>query len=230
MDAPLVLQQRLHRRRQRVPRGDLIGEQRVAAHRWNDVAVQQRGLRRPRQEAPVRMPGLGEDLRLLVGVAPHLRNVRMAGYAAEEGVDAEGADVQRDALQVLQRQVLVREGQHLVLQPGAADRGHRVGRQRLAQVDALHDGPAGGGLRGDRQGHGVASGSVEAIVTPRQPQRPGMRMRYSVRRPSSGRSSSASKSCQGQRFACRRHRHNVRATIHGARAIVASTCGRSSRR
>ena len=46
VDALLVLQQRLHRRRQRVPGGVLVGEQRVAAHRRNDVAVQQRGLRR----------------------------------------------------------------------------------------------------------------------------------------------------------------------------------------
>jgi hypothetical protein len=47
------------------------------------------------------MPGLGEDLRLLIGIALHLRDVWMAAHAAEVGVGAEGAELQRDALQVL---------------------------------------------------------------------------------------------------------------------------------
>ncbi len=63
--------------------------------------------------------------------------------------------MQRDALQVLQRQRLVGKGQHLVRQPGLAQPGHGVGRQRQAQVEAVHDGAAGCGLRGDGQRHGV---------------------------------------------------------------------------
>ena len=79
----------------------------------------------------------------------------MAGDAAEVGVAAAGAEVQRDPLQILERQILVRKAQQLLREPGLAQPRHGVGSQRLAQLDALHGGAAGRGLRGDGHEHGM---------------------------------------------------------------------------
>ncbi len=155
VDALLVLQQRLHRRRQRFPCGVLIGEQRVAADGRNDVAVEHGGGRRAREEAPIRVPRFGEDRRLLLGLATHLRDVRMAGHRAEVRIDAERADRRREALEVLQLQLLIRKRDDLMLQPLRANRSNLLRRERPAQIDTFDQRTARCLLRRDSHAHDV---------------------------------------------------------------------------
>ena len=72
--------------------------------------------RRARQKAPVGVPVLGEDRRLLVGLALHLRDVRMAGDRVEVRIDAERPDRPARSARGLQLQSADRE----TPAPGAA--------------------------------------------------------------------------------------------------------------
>ena len=75
--------------------------------------------------------------------------MRMAGDSLEIRIGAERAQRAGKAFQVGHRHRLVGEGQHLVRQPGLPQLGNLRGAERLAQVDAVHQRTAGGGLYGE---------------------------------------------------------------------------------
>ena len=83
------------------------------------------------------MPRLGEDRRLLVGLAKHLRDVRVPGHRAEVRIDAERADRFGETLDVFELQLLIDKREHLVLQPQRSNGRDLLVRERLAQVDAF---------------------------------------------------------------------------------------------
>ena len=105
-----------------------------------------------RQEAPVGVPVVGEDRRLLVGLALHLGDVRVIGEAAQIGVVAEHTEPQGEPLELVARQVLVGERHDEVVEPGGPDLADRRIRHRAGQVDATDGGAArlAGGFDLDR--------------------------------------------------------------------------------
>src|SRR5258707_1152571 len=90
------------------------------------------------------MPGLGKDRSLLIGLAPYLRHVRMAGDRIEVRVDTERTDAAREALDVLDLHRLIGERQHLVLQPQRTDRRDLRVAEWPRQIPSVHEGTAGG--------------------------------------------------------------------------------------
>ena len=93
------------------------------------------------------MPRFRKERRLLVRFAPHLRDVRVARHRTEIRIDAERTDRLREPLEIFELQLLIRERDHLVLQPQRADRCNLFDSQRPAQVDAINGCTAGCRLR-----------------------------------------------------------------------------------
>jgi hypothetical protein len=84
------------------------------------------------------MPTLGKYGRLFVGISTYLSDMGMARNRLEEGVGAERANGQGEALDVLDGQILVDECEDLMLEPMFAYFGNLRLRQRARQVHALH--------------------------------------------------------------------------------------------
>ncbi len=61
--------------------------------------------------------------------------MRVPGHGTEVGIDAERADGRREALEVDERERLIRKHQHLMLQPGRTNLRYALGRQRRAQIE-----------------------------------------------------------------------------------------------
>jgi hypothetical protein len=99
------------------------------------------------------MPGLGEDRRLLVSLAPHLRDMRMARYRMEIGINSKRPDRAGEALEIGEFQRLTGKGQHQVPQPVRPQRGHFFASEMAAKIDATHHCAAGRILRLDFDRH-----------------------------------------------------------------------------
>ena len=133
-------------------RGLLIGVQRVAADRWDDLAVQAGAVGRELLEAPVGMPVLGEQRRRLVGSSHDCGDVGVTVDRREERVVAEGPEPEGERFEVVVGQVLVREREHFVGQPRRANRRDGVVVEAL-QVEAADRRTAGLSAGGDVERH-----------------------------------------------------------------------------
>ncbi len=136
MDGAQGGDQRLHGVGEIVIGPDAIGEQGVAPHRRDHLAMQEGGGGGLSLEAPVGMPAGPEIGSLLVRLPAQLQHVRMAGHGGDERVDPELADPQGEGLQLLKGQRLVGKAHHRVPRPGVADLGQGLGQQGPGEVHA----------------------------------------------------------------------------------------------
>ena len=84
------------------------------------------------------MPGLGKYAGFFVGLAAHLRHVRVPGYGFKVRVFAVRAHAVGEALQIGDGHGLCREDQQLVLQPSLTQVIQRSAGKRLRQVDVVN--------------------------------------------------------------------------------------------
>ncbi len=117
--------------------GVLIRKQRIAAHRRNDMAVEQRAGRRRIEKTPVRMPRLRKHRRGFVGLATHFDYARMSRDRRNIGIIAIRPQGRGEALQIGDFELLVANADDLVLEPGGANCLDVGVRQWLGQVDVM---------------------------------------------------------------------------------------------
>ena len=142
-----------------------VGEQGVASRRRQLARPQHAGERRLLAEGHVGVPfvrraGERQDLLGYLQAVGRLdvQNLGMAGHGRRHRVPLQFAEIAAEADVVLVADVLIAEEQHLMAKEPGAERFHRFGGQRPAQIDAGHLGAQHGS--GRREGR---PGQIEAL-------------------------------------------------------------------
>src|SRR5262245_13897110 len=108
------LEQLLKRLGQRFPGQYLAHPDRVAAMGWNDLRRQQRAGRRPLQEAEIRMPVATEHTALLIRLLEDPDDLGLALERLHIGQPHRRTESARDDLELIERETLLAEEQHLM--------------------------------------------------------------------------------------------------------------------
>ena len=149
---------------ERVPCHVLVGVQGVAAGRWNIHRIETCSRWRTSLKAPVSMPVLGKQRRLLVSLAADRGDVLPSGDRGEERIVTEPAEIEREPLKIVVVDILIGEGEDVVFEPGLSHRRDGRGIKWLRQVEPGDPRPARAARRLDSQGHSsFASGGAVSV-------------------------------------------------------------------
>ena len=152
-----ALESRLEVIRQAVVGKVLVGEERVAADRWDGEAEQTRRHRRGVEKAPVGMPALSEQRCLFIGVASDLGDVIAALDRDEPRVRAQAAERLGEPFKFVVGHSLIGKHEHMVLVEGGAQFGS-LGIVDRSDVEVGDDGAACvSGRSNDGHGRTVAN-------------------------------------------------------------------------
>ena len=121
MDGDLAVDLRSQRCRHGGQSCGLVGVQGVAAARRHDLRGETGAIGRERLERPIGMPGLCKQWSLLIGQPMDRCDVLTAVDCLEERIVPERAEVQREPFEIVVTDRLVREDQHVVVEPGGPD-------------------------------------------------------------------------------------------------------------